>query len=492
MDLYKEYLEKTGIYGTIQEIKYPLIYIDGLPEVRPNEMIIFETGEKGLILDIEEYQVHALLLSNNPVPLHTMVARTGEQISITVSDELLGKAIDPLGQVITGEQTPVISDNQRPIFIAAPGIDKRSKITEPFITGISKVDLLIPLGKGQRELILGDVKTGKTSLVLNILKSQILMGDTIVIYASIGKKQSEIKELILRLQRENLMTKSIIVATAASDSPSLVYLTPYVAMTLAEYFKDQGHNVVLILDDLSIHAENYREISLLSRRFPGRESYPGDIFYAHASLLERAGNYIFDGKKNVSITCLPLATTVEGDITGYISTNLMGMTDGHILFDVEIYNKGHRPAINIPLSVTRVGRQAQSNLHRSINVEILSILSQYDKLQDIAHLGSELSGESKRILEKGKALHVILHQEKMIIPHDIQTILFGIVWLGLCDMTTPHIYQSVLTNLMKLYADDNGKKIIIDLTEAPSLSKFLLQLKTNQQIGALCMTKTTL
>jgi len=491
MDLYQKYLKKTGVYGKVKEMRHPLVTIEGLPEVRPNETIIFEQGQKGQVLDIDEDQVHALLFSNAPLPIHTKVTRTAQPISIPLAPQLLGSMINPLGVLLGHTQEAIEEKERRPLFIPAPGIDARVKIDQAFLSGVLKVDLLLPLGKGQRELILGDVKTGKTSLVLSILETQVKQANTLTVYAAIGKRNSEINQLSTYLKTNNILQNTVVVASSASDSPSIIYLTPYAAMTIAEYFKDLGNDVVLILDDLSTHAQSYREISLLSRRFPGRESYPGDIFYAHASLLERAGNFKHPKKKSAAITCLPIASTVEGDITGYISTNLMGMTDGHILFDVDIYNKGQRPAINIPLSVTRVGRQTQSDFLRAINVEILSTLSQYTKLQNIAHLGSELSADSKRTLEKGKALNVILQQEKEIIPRDIQIILFGLVWLGATDFTSNTEYQNLLAELLKLYAKEGNRKKIESLTDAPSISKFLITLKDSSEIMALCKVKTT-
>lgn len=489
MSIFDDYIKKTGVYGKVKESRHPLVYIEGLPEVKPNETIIFEDGKLGQILDIGEDVVHALLFSNEPVAIGAQVTRSGQPSSIQVGEELLGKTISALGVDLSSGQL-IKATERRSVFTEAPGIESRNKINQAFLTGVIKVDLLLPLGKGQRELILGDVKTGKTSLVLSILETQSQLPDTIIVYAAIGKRRSEINQLTRYIHDHNLGAKSVLVASSASDSPSIIYLTPYAAMTIAEYFRDQGNDVVLILDDLSTHAQSYREISLLSRRFPGRESYPGDIFYAHASLLERAGNFKHPKKKSAAITCLPIATTVEGDLTGYISTNLMGMTDGHILFDVDIYNKGQRPAINIPLSVTRVGRQTQNDFLRSINVEILSTLSTYAKIQNIAHLGSELSAESKRALEQGKALSLVLQQEKHTIPRPIQIVLFGIVWIGEADLTTQELYNDLLSKLMAFYATPHGKDTIDALGNSTTIAKFLVSLKQSPDIITLCKAKT--
>ncbi|PIT89359.1 MAG: hypothetical protein COU27_00740 [Candidatus Levybacteria bacterium CG10_big_fil_rev_8_21_14_0_10_36_7] len=225
---------------------------------------------------------------------------------------------------------------------------------------------------------------------------------------------------------------------------------------------------------------------MLSKRFPGRESYPGDIFFAHAGLLERAGNFHHPEKKQVSITSLPIANIVEGDITGYISTNLMGMTDGHILFDADIYNKGFRPAINIPISVTRVGRQTQNKLLRKITVEILSILSKFEKVQNISHLGTELSDDSKKILQKGKAVETILHQEQMIIPREIQLILFGVIWLSLADFSIRKNFETFLAKILELYKNPEFQKQANELILSDSIAQLLTKIKNNSSITALC------
>lgn len=488
MNQFDTYLQKTSVYGIVEQVKHPIVSIRGLPRVHPNETIIFENGQSGVVMDIDQDNVSALLFSNTTIPISSKVTRTDVPFQVPVGDIMLGQTIDPLGLGIESSPLPE-NQEQRDVFIPAPGMETRSKINTPFITGVTKVDLLLPLGKGQRELILGDVKTGKTSLVLSILQNQLKQPDTVAIYAAIGKRRSEIKQLHQRFQKDGIAKKLCIVASSSSDAPSIHYLTPYVAMTQAEYFRDKGMDVVVVLDDLSTHAQSYREISLLSQRFPGRDSYPGDIFYAHASLLERSGNFHHPEKKSVSITCLPIATTVEGDLTGYISTNLMGMTDGHILFDAEIYNKGSRPAINIPLSVTRVGRQTQNDLLRKITLEILSVLSQYEKIQNISHLGSELSDDSKHILEKGTAFQVMLHQEHLIIPRDIQIIFFGIVWLNMGDLSTQEQYEKILKVFLSIYEKEAVQTELARITTAESLPKFLIQVKESTLIQELCKQK---
>ena len=489
MKTYETCLQETGVYGTVIESKHPLVYIDGLPNVKPREIIVFETGMSGMIMDIELNRVHAIVFANEPIPLGTHATRTTLQASIGVGDGLQGQTIDALGKVLSSN-TSLEQTEMREIFRPARGVKDRIRITKSLQTGITITDLLLPLGKGQRELVLGDVKTGKTSLALSILVNQIQHKESVGVYTAIGKRRSEIKQITAQLYQQGVLENVVIVASTASDVSSMIYLTPYTAMTVAEYFRDKGQDVVIIMDDLSIHGQAYREISLLSQRFPGRDSYPGDIFFTHAQLLERAGNFKHPEKKQVSITCLPIATTVEGDISGYIATNLMGMTDGHILFDVDIYNKGYRPAINIPLSVTRVGRQTQSKLLRSISIEILSILSQFTKIKSMSHLGNELSGESLRTLQKGEALQLMIRQERMIVPQDVQVILFGIIWLNLAPLTNQTQYAKLLKKVLGYYADAQGRRVIQKLIASESLSDYLLALKGDANIATLCATKT--
>lgn len=490
MKTYEAYMQETGIYGTVIESKHPLVHIDGLPDVKPREIIMFENGMAGMIMDIESDRVHALVFTHEPIPLGTHATRTMTQANIGLGDGLRGQTIDALGTILSTNSIIELTETHE-IFRPAPGVQDRVRITESLQTGITIMDLLLPLGKGQRELVLGDVKTGKTSVLLSVLINQIQKEGVVGVYAAIGKRRSEIKQITAQLYQQGVLQNMVIVASTASDVSSMIYLTPYTAMTVAEYFRDKGQDVVMVMDDLSVHGQAYREISLLGQRFPGRDSYPGDIFFTHAQLLERAGNFIHPEKKHTSITCFPIATTVEGDISGYIATNLMGMTDGHILFDVDIYNKGYRPAINIPLSVTRVGRQTQSKLLRSIGVEVLSILSQFTKIQSMSHLGSELSGESVRILQKGEALQLMIRQERTIIPRDVQVILFGIIWLNLTPLTNQVQYNTLLKKLLDYQVDTQGNEVMQKLIASESLSDYLLALKKDSNIANICSIKTT-
>ena len=493
MDNFQKALNESGIYGEVAEIRYPLVTIKGLPKVRPQQTIIFNNGDIGSVFDIEKEHIQALVFSNNPPSIQAQVAPLMMPLGINVSNQLLGKIVNPLGQETTNEKFEINMQNisYKSIFSESFGISERITIKEPFLTGQMKVDLLLPLGKGQRELILGDGKTGKTSLILSIIETQAQHEESVIIYAGIGKKAAEINQIKDYLINHKLMSKTVLITSLSADNAGLIYITPYSAMTIAEFFAKQGKDVTLILDDLSIHAVRYREIALLSRRFPGRESYPGDIFYSHASLLERAGYFKNENNQPYSITCLPIASTVEGDITGYISTNLMSITDGHILFDSDIYNKGQRPAINIPLSVTRVGRQTQTALLREINVEILSSLSQYEKMKNIMHLGSEISQESKNIIAKGLAFENMLQQELNVIKKPVQVVIFALAYANPGQFGEISDYNKVLSNLLNIANTKEGAQEVQKVADSNNINELLERISQSPVLSPLCKKEAT-
>jgi F-type H+-transporting ATPase subunit alpha len=331
--------------------------------------------------------------------------------------------------------------------------------------------MLIPLGRGQRELIIGDRKTGKTSILMTVIKNQV--SDLVIpIYAAIAKKKSDIKRLQEFFIQEGIMDKVIIVATSSYDSPSLIYQTPYAAMAIAEHFRDQGIHTLLVLDDLSTHAKFYRELSLLAKRFPGRDSYPGDIFYVHSKLLERGGNFKHPKVGDVSITCLPVIEIVEGDLTGYVSTNVMGITDGHLYLDSNIYFQGLRPAVNIPLSVTRVGRQTLNKLTREMNKTLTAFLAQYEKMQNLSHFGQELTEDVKRDLRIGELIYKFFNQPYQVtVPLMTQLIIISLLLQNLIE--SKEVLDKVRREMLR--ADDPKdprQKIIYELSGAPDLKTF--------------------
>ena len=428
MQNYKFYLEKFGEYGEVTEIKHSLVVVEGLPNLRINEIVVFENGSFGQITDISDSLCRvALLKKSTQIKSGEKVSRTDGLFTVPVSEEFLGTMVDPMGKIIAPENKKIQKVEYRSIETEIGGIDKRAKIDKQLLTGVTLVDMLLPLGNGQKELIIGDRKTGKTSFLLTTVRNQIKQ-KKIVIFATIGKKKTDIKKLYDYFVTEKLIDKMIFVVSCSDDSENLIHLTPYTAMTMAEYFKDQGVDTLVVLDDLSIHAKNYREIAINSEKFPGRESYPGDIFYLHAHLLERAGNFRL-GVQTVSITCLPVAETIEGDLSGYITTNLMGITDGHIYFDRSIFTKGRRPAINLPLSVTRVGRQTQASIYQQANHKITAFLSEYESLQNLAHFGAELSPNVKRVITRGERIIQVFDQKySEIISSEMQLILLALAY----------------------------------------------------------------
>lgn len=459
MDDYNHYLKQFGEYAEVTEIIYPIVKAVGLPGAKVNEIVLFETGEIGQIHDMSYDSIRILLFSPTAVKVGTKISRTDSQLKIPARNDLFGHILNPFGKSMISEMTDDESNQYLKVDTSPLSIDKRAKITKLLITGTAIVDIVIPIGKGQRELVLGDRKTGKSTFVLSTIKNQIENG-AVAIYAAIGNKKSDIKSLEEFMNSsEDLKKNMIVVATSAFDSPGLIYLTPFTAMTLAEYFRDQGRDVLIIMDDLLTHAKFYREFSLLAESFPGRDSYPGDVFHIHAKLLERAGNFKHPEKGEVSITCLPTAETQDADLTGYIISNLMSITDGHIFFDNNVYAKGIRPAINTSLSVTRVGKQTQDKVMKDMNRELGSLFSVYEKVENLSHFGSELSESVKNTLKLGEKIQYFFNQpEGITYPKEVFMVLFCLVWLGMVNTETEiEDQRSKLSEAMK---NPNSKAIL--------------------------------
>lgn len=485
-------LEKTQEIGYVSNVVHPITQITGLPTAKPEEFIVFESGQTAKIFSVQEHYHEALVFSKKPLTIGTRAAKTTKPLTINLSQDLLGKTIDPLGDIITGGPTKQTPTEQRTLDASPPGISERVKITAPLITGVSLTDLLIPLGRGQRELIIGDRKTGKTNFLLQTILSQSKT-DTICIYAAIGKRLVEIKQVQEFLKLHQIENTSVIVATSASDSIGMIYLTPYTAMTLAEYFRDQGRNVLIILDDLTTHAKYYREISLLANRFPGRSSYPGDMFFAHARLLERAGNFKHAEKGEVSITCLPVAETTQGNISGYIQTNLMSITDGHIFFDSDLFAQGRRPAINYFLSVTRVGRQTQSIVRWGINRELNTFLGFLDKTQSFVHFGAELNEGITTLLSMGEKITSFFDQPmNVVLPIELQIILFSLIWIGTWQTESKATMNADMESITRKYfSDDKFKDYLHHTVDSAKDFNALLGLLSKQSKNILEQAKST-
>lgn len=484
-------LASTGEFGVVERIYGPIVVVAGLPNARINEIVIFQTGQMGEVFSLDQYSAQVLVFSKQDLNIGTKVIRTGRFLTTPVGDELLGTIIDPLGNPIINQNAYKKTSEEREIDIPPLGILERVRVKSPFLTGVAIVDIMTPLGKGQKELVIGDRKTGKSSFLLATIKNQTKLG-TIAIYTAIAKKQSDIKMIQNFFEKEKIIDKTIIVATTSHDAPALIYLTPYAAMTMAEYFRDQGRDVLIVFDDLSTHAKFYREISLLAKKFPGRDSYPGDIFYTHARLLERTGNFKHPQKVGgeVSITALPVTETIEGDFTGYIATNLMSMTDGHIFFDSNIYYRGRRPAVNVALSVTRVGRQASSSLLRSINREITAFLALYEKMQNLSHFGAELTDSVKHVIRTGDMIYKFFEQSyNVVIPLQVQLILFSALWLNIVEEISVDKIAEYRQNLINANYNPEVQSLLREILNVNSFNQLLSNVvRKKEAIKNLCTT----
>ncbi len=472
------YLNQTREVGFVEQVNNMIVYADGLPNIKPEEIVLFEGGEFGMALSLTRETVEILVFSEKSARNGTKVVRTNEFIKVPVGNELLGNIIDPMGNPITPMRRAHPPTSYRWINSPATGILTRKTINRQLATGVPIVDLIMPLGFGQRELVIGDRKTGKTNFLMQTILSQARDGN-ICIYAAIGKEMLDIKETEEFFRKNGIMDHVIIVSSRFQDPIGMTYLVPYSGMTIAEYFRDEGNDVLLVLDDLTTHAKSYREMSLLGKRFPGRSSYPGDIFYTHARLLERAGNFITQ-KGEKSITCLPVVESTQGDLSGYIQTNVTSMTDGHLYFDSDLFAKGRRPAINPFLSVTRVGRQTQSNLKRDINREIFSFLTIYEKMQNFSHFGAELNETIRITLSFGEKLTSYLDQPlSTITPLNLQIVLFAMLWNSKMQNITLEPIGHDLEKIVNVYnTNRDARKEVDDLVaSSASFNNLLIEIR---------------
>ncbi len=484
-------LQETGEYGLVQEIKHPIVTLSGLPHAKPQEVVITENGIMGEVFSIERDSIKIFIFSKEPVKVGTKVVRTNLYLAVHVGDELLGHVVNPLGKSLFKNDDFVNPKEVREVDQDVRKIHERARINKPLATGVTVIDLLVPLGKGQRELVIGDRKTGKTAFLNTIIRSQIEEG-SVIIYACIGKKKGEVRRMVDYFRKMGLLQRMIVIATDSQDPPSLIYMTPFTAMTMAEYFRDKGQDSVVLFDDLTTHAKFYRELALLGDRFPGRDSYPGDIFYVHAKLLERAGNIRFGKDGASAITCLALVETIEGDLTGYIQTNLMGITDGHIFFDSNAFYNGRRPAINISLSVTRVGKQTQTALKKEVGRILSAFLAKYEKIQNFSHFGTELSPEIVQTLKRGEKLYELFDQHyDMALPGSIQLILLAMIWMGIFDHEESGTLDKYKAQLIKVYQDKTTREKLYSYTQADNFDKLIETVKSHaEEIITLCRTSS--
>ena len=385
-----------------------IVEVEGMDRAVYGEIVTFENGAKGMVESVEPGRLGIMLFDGaETVGVGTMVTRSGKRAGIPVGDGFLGRVIDPLGEPIDGKG-PIEAVGYNPIEKQAPGILERQSVDTPLHTGILAIDSLFPIGRGQRELIIGDRQTGKTSIATDAILNQKDTG-VLCIYVAIGQKASSIARVAEDLKKHGAMGYTTIVAATASDSAPLQYIAPYAGTALAEYFMAQGKSVLIVYDDLSKHAVAYRAISLLLRRSPGREAYPGDVFYLHSRLLERSCR-MSDALGGGSITALPIVETQAGDVSAYIPTNVISITDGQIFLESALFNAGNRPAVNVGLSVSRVGGAAQTKAMKKANANLRIELAQYKDMESFAQFSSDLDAETRHQLEHGKALTEMLKQ----------------------------------------------------------------------------------
>ena len=433
-----------------------IVQVDGMDRAVYGEIVTFENGAKGMVESVDPGKLGVMLFDGaESVGVGTLVTRSGKRAGIPVGDAFLGRVIDPLGEPIDGKG-PIESVGYNPIEKQAPGILERQSVDTPLHTGILAIDSMFPIGRGQRELIIGDRQTGKTSIATDAILNQKDTG-VLCIYVAIGQKASSIARVTEDLKKHGAMDYTTIVAATASDSAPLQYIAPYAGTALAEYFMAQGKSVLIVYDDLSKHAVAYRAISLLLRRSPGREAYPGDVFYLHSRLLERSCR-MRDDLGGGSITALPIVETQAGDVSAYIPTNVISITDGQIFLESALFNAGNRPAVNVGLSVSRVGGAAQTKAMKKANSNLRIELAQYKDMESFAQFSSDLDAETRRQLEHGKALTEMLKQPLYQPKSDAeQVVVLTLASHGMLD-DLPLADQRAKTNafVRQFHADVSG------------------------------------
>jgi F-type H+-transporting ATPase subunit alpha len=401
--------------GVVTRVGDGIAWIYGLRQAGLSEVIEIETDgdpARAFVLNLLEDEIGAVLLENETlVRAGAMVRLAGEQLSVPVGPQLIGRVVDPLGRPLDG-LGPINSKLRSPIERSAPGVMERKSVHEPLATGITAIDAMIPIGRGQRELIIGDRQTGKTALAIDTMINQARQKTGVInVYVAIGQKLSKVAALVERLKAEGVMEQTIVVATSPADPASLLYLAPYAGTAIGEYFRDNKQHALMIYDDLSKHAVAYRQMSLLLRRSPGREAYPGDVFYLHSRLLERAAK-LSDELGSGSLTALPIIETQAGDISAYIPTNVISITDGQIFMETDLFYQGVRPAISVGLSVSRVGGSAQTKATKSVAGTLRLELAQFRELAAFAQFSSDLDEDTKARIARGRLLTEVLKQKQ--------------------------------------------------------------------------------
>lgn len=448
--------------GHVIEVFDGIAKISGLSDIKSSEMVSFPNGEIGVALNLEEDSVGVIILGDfTKIREGDEVKATNQILSVPVSDEQIGRVLNALGAPIDGKGA-IKTDKSNPIEKVAPGVITRLSVSQAVQTGIKAIDALIPIGRGQRELIIGDRQTGKTAIAIDTILNQRGQ-DMICVYVSIGQKDSKLRKLQTRLEEGGAMEYTIIVSAGSSESAALSYIAPYTGVSIAEYFMDQGKDVLIIYDDLSKHAVAYREISLLLRRPPGREAFPGDVFYLHSRLLERAcrRNKEYGGG---SITALPIIETQSGDLSAYIPTNVISITDGQIFLETDLFYKGIRPAVNVGFSVSRVGSSAQIKAMKKVSGTLKLDLAQFRELEAFSQFGSDLDEGTKNQLERGKrAVEVLKQPQYAPVATEDQVIVLYALTKGLMDNVEVDKIKLFEEGLIE-YAKRNAKLFYKEVT----------------------------
>ncbi len=449
--------------GKVMEVFDGIAKVSGLSEIKSSEMVTFPNGETGVALNLEEDAVGVIILGDfSKIKEGDEVKATGKILEVPVSDNIIGRVVNALGVPIDGKGA-IKADKSYPIERVASGVVTRLGVSEPVATGIKVIDAIIPIGRGQRELIIGDRQTGKTAIAIDTILNQ--KGQNMIcVYVSIGQKDSKLRKIEMRLEEGGAMVYTVIVSAGASESAPMSYIAPYTGVSIAEYFMDQGKDVLIIYDDLSKHAVAYREISLLLRRPPGREAYPGDVFYLHSRLLERACrlNSKYGGG---SITALPIIETQAGDVSAYIPTNVISITDGQIFLETDLFYKGIRPAVNVGLSVSRVGSSAQVKAMKKVSGTLKLDLAQYRELEAFAQFGSDLDEATKKQLERGKrSIEMLKQLQYSPIKLEHQIVAFYALTKGYMDDIAVEKIKEFEQGLVE-YTENNAKKFFKDIAD---------------------------
>ena len=465
---YRNKIELTDV-GTVVTVGDGIANIHGLDNCMSNELLEFEGEVYGMALNLERDFVGAVMLGSDAgVKEGSTVKRTGRIVSVPVGDDMLGRVVNALGQPIDGKGT-ILTKESMPIERIAPGIITRKSVHKPLQTGIKAIDSMIPIGRGQRELIIGDRQTGKTTIALDTIINQ-KGKDVICIYVAIGQKRSTVANVVETLTKAGAMEYTIVVAASASELAPLQYIAPYAGVTMGEYFMNKGKDVLCIYDDLSKHAVAYRALSLLLKRPPGREAYPGDVFYLHSRLLERACS-LNENYGGGSITALPIIETQAGDVSAYIPTNVISITDGQIFLETDLFNSGVRPAVNPGISVSRVGSAAQIKAMKKVSSSLKLLYSQFKELQSFSQFGSDLDKDTKDRLEKGERIVEVLKQGKnspVTVEHQVI-----IIYAVINDFLKPIPVESIAefeTGLFT-FVDESHPDIISSITQTKELTK---------------------